>query len=169
MLLPAIQVRSLSYLSNVSICLCVLQGTTNCLEAAAREKSVKHLVLTSSFASMLDMAAYPSPGKVYTDDDWNPATYDEAKDKSKPPPFIYCASKKLAEKAAWDFVQNEKPGWSLTTLAPPMIFGPPLQPVKSLDNLNNSSSGSVFVSSRVIAMLTDHATTRRPRSQSFGN
>jgi len=38
---------------------------------------------------------------------WNPATYDEAK-KSDNPAFVYCASKTLAEHAAWDFVKAEK-------------------------------------------------------------
>lgn len=43
----------------------------------------------------------------HSDDDWNPATYDEAK-KSDNAAFVYCASKTLAEHAAWDFVKNEK-------------------------------------------------------------
>ena len=46
--------------------------------------------------------------------DWNPATYAEANDASKPGPFIYAASKKLAEKAAWDF-SKEHPEMQITT------------------------------------------------------
>lgn len=49
------------------------------------------------------------------------------------------ASKALAERAAWDFVEKEKPNFSLTTLCPPWVFGPALQEVKSLDTLNTSN------------------------------
>jgi hypothetical protein len=69
-----------------------IAGTRNCLEAAAKEKSVKHLVLTSSYAAILDLdAPNDSPEKVYTELDWNPATYEEAaKDRSKTPQYVYC-------------------------------------------------------------------------------
>lgn len=33
----------------------------------------------------------------------------------------YYTSKKLAEKAAWDFMENEKPHFALTTLCPPYV------------------------------------------------
>jgi len=36
----------------------------------------------------------------------------------------YRASKTFAERAAWDFVKNEKPNFSLATINPPMVFGP---------------------------------------------
>lgn len=52
----------------------------------------------------------------------------------------YYTSKKLAEKAAWDFIENEKPHFSLTTLCPPFVFGPPEQEVSSLDQLNTSAA-----------------------------
>ncbi|QRV98032.1 NADPH-dependent methylglyoxal reductase GRE2 protein [Ceratobasidium sp. AG-Ba] len=45
----------------------------------------------------------------------------------------YRGSKKLAEKAAWDFIENEKPGFDL-------VYGPALQEVTSLDQLNHSST-----------------------------
>lgn len=51
----------------------------------------------------------------------------------------YSASKKLAERAAWDFVDREKPSWTLTVLNPPMIYGPVLQPRATLGSLNTSS------------------------------
>jgi nucleoside-diphosphate-sugar epimerase len=36
----------------------------------------------------------------------------------------YRASKTFAEQAAWDFVKNEKPNFSVSTINPPMVFGP---------------------------------------------
>ena len=38
--------------------------------------------------------------------------------------LAYMGSKKFAEKAAWDFVENEKPEFTLSTVNPVMIFGP---------------------------------------------
>jgi nucleoside-diphosphate-sugar epimerase len=48
------------------------------------------------------------------------------------------ASKKLAELAAWDFVEAEKPSFSLATVNPPMICSPVAQ-VNSTANLNQSA------------------------------
>jgi len=72
--------------------------------------------------------------------------------------FTYVGSKCFAEKAAWDFVKNEKPAFRLVTLTPPLvhlfvppgarslaydmcsqIFGPVQQPVDSVKSLNQSS------------------------------
>lgn len=60
--------------------------------------------------------------------------------QSKIPSFVYCASKKLAEKAAWDFLKDEKPNFYLTTLCPPKISGPANQDIKAMDQLNTSTS-----------------------------
>jgi len=49
-------------------------------------------------------------------------------------------SKTLAEKAAYDFVETQKPGFSIATLTPPMVYGPLLQGFKSMGKLNTSSA-----------------------------
>jgi nucleoside-diphosphate-sugar epimerase len=41
----------------------------------------------------------------------------------------YQASKALAERAAWDFVETHKPVWDLATICPPYVYGPPIQQV----------------------------------------
>jgi nucleoside-diphosphate-sugar epimerase len=51
----------------------------------------------------------------------------------------YCVGKKLAEKAIWKFVEEEKPPFTITTCLPCLIFGPPLQAVKDLKRLNWST------------------------------
>ena len=56
------------------------------------------------------------------------------------PQAAYRASKKFAEEAAWDFMASEKPTFTLTTLCPPMIYGPVMHQVKNLDDLNTSST-----------------------------
>lgn len=37
------------------------------------------------------------------------------------PRFGYLGSKTLAEKAAWEFVNSEKPGFDLVTICPPLV------------------------------------------------
>lgn len=44
------------------------------MEAAKKEKSVEHMVVTSSFAAMFDLSRMMWPGHCYTEDDWNPAS-----------------------------------------------------------------------------------------------
>ena len=46
---------------------------------------------------------------------------------------------KLAEKAAWDFVENEKPNFDIVTMNPPFVFGPVAHHLQSLDALNTSN------------------------------
>ncbi|CAN9405033.1 unnamed protein product [Alternaria alternata] len=81
------------------------------------------------------LPAGPRPGYVYTEKDWNPITKEQA---LRVKPLQYVASKKLAELAAWDFVEAEKPNFSLATVNPPMIYGPVAQ-LDSTANLNQSA------------------------------
>ncbi|EXJ81899.1 dihydroflavonol-4-reductase [Capronia coronata CBS 617.96] len=117
-----------------------IQGTTNILEAIAKyNPNVKRVVITSSFASIIDMTKGTRPGHTYTEEDWNNMTYQQAKESGNGT-VGYCASKALAEKAAWDFVKERKPNFSLATVCPPMVYGPILHHVPSLDKLNTSSA-----------------------------
>lgn len=78
-------------------------------------------MITSSFAAIVDGSKGFWPEHTYSEDDWNGITPEEAKEN---PMMGYRASKTFAEKAAWDFVKNEKPNFSLATINPPMVFGP---------------------------------------------
>lgn len=50
------------------------------------------------------------------------------------------ASKTFAERAAWDFLDKEKPNFTLATLCPPPVFGPIVPHLNdSLDALNVSN------------------------------
>ena len=117
-----------------------IKGTANILSATKQfAPNVKRLVITSSFASILDLSNGNRPRYTYTDEDWNPATYEEAL-KSDDGAFVYCASKKLAEKTGWNFIKSEKPNFSLATICPPMVYGPAIQPIESLNHLNESTA-----------------------------
>jgi nucleoside-diphosphate-sugar epimerase len=104
----------------------------------ANNPSVKRVVITSSFAANIDYSKGYRPGYVYTEKDWNPMSTEEAK-KSKDSVAAYLVSKTIAERAAWDFVEHEKPNFSLVTLTPPMVYGPLAQDFDSMEKLNTSS------------------------------
>ncbi|KAG8927570.1 methylglyoxal reductase (NADPH-dependent) gre2 [Tulasnella sp. 417] len=113
-----------------------VQGTTSILESIHKvAPSVKRVVLTSSFASVVDRSQGNRPGKIYTEADWNPTTSEEG---LKDVVSGYYASKKLAETAAWDFMKEKNPSFTLTALCPPMVYGPPEQEVQSMNKLNTS-------------------------------
>ncbi|CAH0036580.1 unnamed protein product [Clonostachys rhizophaga] len=88
---------------------------------------VKRVVITSSFAAMVDLTKGLWPGHTYNEADWNPITYEAA--KTADAGTAYVASKALAEKAAWKFVQDRKLDFDITVLCPPMVFGPPAHPL----------------------------------------
>ena len=56
-----------------------INGTRNILEATKLEPKISRIVLTSSFAAVCDVMDLPGLGRLYTQDSWNPATYEEAK------------------------------------------------------------------------------------------
>jgi dihydroflavonol-4-reductase len=100
-----------------------VDGTLNVLSAAAREPSVRRVVLTSSFAAVTDE---PDGTRVLTEADWN-----EKSTLSRNP---YYYSKTLAERAAWDFMAVEPRGLDLVVINPFLIIGPALGPVVNTSN-----------------------------------
>jgi nucleoside-diphosphate-sugar epimerase len=106
-------------------------GTLGCLQAAAKEPSVRRFVLTSSSAAVRSLQAYRGTGTVSADE------YDEqtlALAKNIPaalPPMqkfmiAYFASKVAAEQAFWEWVKNNKPHFSANAVLPCTIYGSPL-------------------------------------------
>ena len=89
-------------------------GTTGILKAIKKSApSVKRVVITSSFAAIIDGGKGMRPGYTYSEKDWNPITEEQAYQSA---PGGYRASKTFAEKAAWDFVEKEKPNFDLVTV-----------------------------------------------------
>lgn len=101
-----------------------LDGTRAVLEAAVRfgQGQVRRIVITSSFAAILDLKQGYRPGYTYSEKDWFEISYDEAAKADST--TAYCASKSLAEKLAWEFVKQQKPSFDLATIAPAWVFGP---------------------------------------------
>lgn len=122
-------------------------GTLSLLEDAHATPSVVKVVLTSSIASIFDVATFHQGG-TYTSSDWNSITYDRAiavseNLSSKDPAevaryslYIYAASKTLGEKAARDFVSEKKPVFAFNTVHPAFVIGKPSMPGTGLDGSN---------------------------------
>ncbi|KFA49238.1 hypothetical protein S40293_09280 [Stachybotrys chartarum IBT 40293] len=121
-----------------------LVGTTSILKALKRSApSVKRVVVTSSFASIMDEHHIEDPSHTFSESSWNPVTID---DVTRSPATAYRVSKKLAERAAWDFVAAEKPAFDLVTVCPPMVFGPVVPHFASIESINTSNE-------RIVALM----------------
>ncbi|KZP19348.1 NAD(P)-binding protein [Athelia psychrophila] len=119
-----------------------INGTLNVLRAA-KKAGVKKVVITSSFAAMLNE---PAGGAwrdyEYTENDWYPSTYEEAAREGAEPGMVYSAGKKLAELAAWDFAKENN--MALVVLNPPMIYGPALQDAATSPASLNTSASMIY-------------------------
>ncbi|KAJ5155139.1 hypothetical protein N7492_007942 [Penicillium capsulatum] len=117
-----------------------IQGTSNLLGAIAKHApQLRRLVVTSSFAAMIDLSKGPRPGYEYSEADWNPMRYEDVQ-ADTPSVAAYCVSKTVAERMVWDYVEKEKPGFDVASICPPMIYGPNTNATADLSQLNTSSS-----------------------------
>ncbi|MBY0688045.1 NAD-dependent epimerase/dehydratase family protein [Microbacterium marinilacus] len=81
---------------------------------AARDAGVRRVVLTSAFHAV--GFGHGRIDHVFTEDDWSPV--------DGPGVDVYGRSKILAEKAAWDFVEQPGMQLELTTILPVAVMGP---------------------------------------------
>ena len=133
-----------------------VNGTTGILEAIkANAPTVKRVVVTSSFAAMVDVKKPLS--HTYTEADWDPVTKSEA---FQNPLAAYRASKTFAEKAAWDFVEREKPNFQLSVCNPPLVLGPIVHYLNSLEALNTSNQ-------RIRDLITGAAKSKCPPTGNY--
>ena len=116
-----------------------VEGTRAVLEAcAAPGATVERVVLTSSTAAIFKRLV-PSP-HTYTEADWNDV--DELATRE----YWYAVAKTLQEKAAWAFVEERAPRFSLVCINPTLIGGRQLAPEVNtstqsvLDYLNGSKA-----------------------------
>eukprot|EP00884_Botryococcus_braunii_P020637 jgi/Botrbrau1/7257/Bobra.0021s0038.2 len=96
-------------------------GVENALNAATRSGTVKRVVLTSSVAAVVGDNWERGEGHVFTEADWNISATDTY--------LPYHRSKVLAEKKAFE-LEGQQRQWSLVTIQPPIVQGPPPGNVK---------------------------------------
>ncbi len=148
-------------------------GTTTVLKAAKDHGSlIKRVVVLSSFAAM--RGGSKSNPEFYDESVWSPVTWEQAvQDRTQTyrgskvrkmipsmaimlsTPFdtrfdanVCPLSQTLAEKAAWDFMEKEKPGFDLVAINPSLVFGP-----ASLSLWSGSLSGVNTSNHRILDMV----------------
>lgn len=109
------------------------EGTLRVL-AAARDASVKRVVVTSSFAAV--GYGHEPIDRPFTESDWTELDGNVR---------AYVKSKTLAERSAWDFIAREGNGLELSVVNPAAVFGPVLGPdySSSIQLLQRLMDGSV--------------------------
>jgi nucleoside-diphosphate-sugar epimerase len=118
-----------------------IKGTVELLHAIkSHAPTVRRVVVLSSFAAIIN-PRNELKGSLIDETWWNPITWDEAVAN---PRATYAGSKKLAEKAAWDFINSEKPSFDLITLNPPLVFGPIIAGQGSQLNASNQRVGDLI-------------------------
>ncbi|EAT90059.1 hypothetical protein HBI56_043960 [Parastagonospora nodorum] len=121
-----------------------VKGTTSLLEASQRlgGSTLKRVVISGSTASVSDYFHPVSKAREpYTEADWNQVEYAIEKGDVV---AAYVASKTLAERAAWKFMETNKPTFGMTVLNPYVIIGPMLQPAAGPDNVPSTNVFPVF-------------------------
>ncbi|KAI8064231.1 hypothetical protein BC940DRAFT_306485 [Gongronella butleri] len=137
-----------------------VQGTLSILVSAHKfGKNVKSVVVTSSLASVIALKQDPTgnldpsvifsfdPAYVHTEKDWNDVAIkivDESVEKKvlAPASIPYIASKNQAERALWQFRNEHKPTFTLTTICPSFVTGallPPPNDAKDIGKLSTTA------------------------------
>lgn len=99
-----------------------VNGVKNALKSVKEfGPQIKNLVLTSSIGAVIGLDDHDNENLVVTEETWNPITWDKAITNGV---FGYYGSKTFAEKAAWDFVKEQKPPFTLSSVIPAFILGP---------------------------------------------
>lgn len=112
-----------------------IDGTKNVLEAIkAHGPQIQRLVVTSSAAALLN--PFQTEKVVLDEKSWNPITWEQSLENVT---LAYFGSKTFAERAAWDFIENEKPKFSLSVINPVYVFGPQAYDLTAKGQLNFSA------------------------------
>ncbi|KAI0641577.1 NAD-P-binding protein [Trametes meyenii] len=102
-----------------------VEGTLSILRSALKS-NVKRIVITTSVNAIV--YPYAVTPRTYTEAEWNDPDVKRVEKEGAAAPSIYKynASKVLAERAAWDFVEKHKSeiSFDLATIAPSWVFGP---------------------------------------------
>lgn len=99
-----------------------VNGTKNALNAIWKfGPQIKRVVVTSSYAAIANFKSPQDPNRTENEDSWCELDWETSQANLV---AGYCGSKTLAEKAAWEFVEEHKPNFALATVNPVYVFGP---------------------------------------------
>jgi len=115
-------------------------GTATILESALYHAGpqLNSVVLISSIGAVIS-GTHPAP-YTYTEHDWNDFSLAEVARLGNKTPggHIYRASKTASEHVFWDFRKEYTPNFTMTTVNPAYVSGPPLVPPKDPANINET-------------------------------
>ncbi|KAI5993189.1 hypothetical protein EDC04DRAFT_2910899 [Pisolithus marmoratus] len=118
-----------------------VKGTMGVLQSALKYgTSVKRVVTTSSVGAIIRDEPTPI---TFTEKDWDQQSLDLVNKLGEKAPNIakYRASKTLAEKAAWKFLEDHEQeiNWDATFLNPSFVFGPAIHELTDPASLHTSA------------------------------
>ena len=113
-----------------------VRSTETVMAAVKASKRVRRVLIISSFVASVDLAQGYRPGYTYSERDWNPTTWEEARTANNPL-LVYCASKQLAERAAFAAVDSSS-SFDVVSILPPFVFGPSAFPPQRAADLGTS-------------------------------
>lgn len=126
-----------------------VNSTLSLLNSALKYgKNVKHVVVTSSVASIMNSKV--SPDHIYSEADWNDEAFQAVlslKENGKPIDgfLAYVASKNEAERAIWRFKEEKKPSFSISTILPSFVYGALLPPPTTVQEVQANTTAKDIV------------------------
>jgi nucleoside-diphosphate-sugar epimerase len=115
-------------------------GTRTVLESCKLAGTVKRVVVTASFACILNTSF--APDVTYHDGVWNVGSFPNANrewTQAGAGMHAYRYSKIMAEKTAWDFAAQPDTPFDVVTINPPLVIGQNLDTADTPEKLNESS------------------------------
>lgn len=115
------------------------------LASSTKARTVKRVVLTGSADSLFDWGKGLFHDHTYNGSEWTPSTWEEA-EKGQTFLDILPAAKKYSEKAAWEYVQNNKEAiaYDLISILPTVTLGPYAGDIHSIKEIGGSAFFVVY-------------------------
>lgn len=116
-----------------------IEGTKSVLNSIKKyaADSVQKVVYTSSFAAISNVRYAYDSSITLTEESWNQDSWDDSLEDAK---TAYYGSKAFAERAAWEFLEENQDSvkFTLTTINPCYVFGPQVFDESVSETLNAS-------------------------------
>ncbi|EJD46140.1 NAD(P)-binding protein [Auricularia subglabra TFB-10046 SS5] len=114
-----------------------VNSTISILNAAAKSGTVKRVVITGTIGTIRHPQEAPY---TYSTRDWNDAAEGQLAQLGNQAPavLIYYVSKLRAERAAYKWIEENKPSFDLSHVLPGWVFGPVFNQAKSLADVTHT-------------------------------
>jgi nucleoside-diphosphate-sugar epimerase len=126
-----------------------ISGTRSILNSAHKYgKNVKHVIVMSSVASILNLDLDPS--HALNEEDWNDGAMELVKQFQETGQDLmegiaYMASKNESERVLWQFRKEKQPSFTLTTLLPTWVYGTIIPPPATEQEVKAASTAKLLV------------------------